>query len=95
MALKTVRVVAAVITDGGMIFATQRGYDYPSFHLSMDCFWATVRSGHLELKEAEDAKWLGADELDSVRWLPADLELVERMKYKLLIRSRDLRYMTD
>ncbi len=43
----------------------------------MDCFWATVRSGHLELKEAEDAKWLGADELDSVKWLPADLELIE------------------
>ncbi len=53
----------------------------------MDCFWAKVRSGHLELKEAEDAKWLGADELDSVKWLPADLELIEYIRYKLLTRS--------
>ena len=51
-------------------------YDYPGFHLSMDCFWATVKSGHLELKEAEDAKWLTKDELKDVKWLPADLELV-------------------
>ena len=51
-------------------------YDYPGFHLSMDCFWATVKSGHLELKEAEDAKWLTKDELKDVKWLPADLELI-------------------
>ena len=51
-------------------------YDYPGFHLSMDCFWATVKSGHLELKEAEAAKWLTKDELKDVKWLPADLELV-------------------
>lgn len=55
-------------------------YDYPDFHLSMDCFWARVISGQLELKEAEDAKWLAFDELNSVRWLPADLELVECIK---------------
>lgn len=41
-------------------------YDYPSFHLSMDCFWAEVTKGHLELKEAEAAKWLTKDQLDSV-----------------------------
>ena len=51
-------------------------YDYPGFHLSMDCFWATVKSGHLELKEAEAAKWLTKDELKDVKWLPADLELI-------------------
>ncbi len=55
-------------------------YDYPTFHLSMDCFWAEVQSGHLELKEAEDAKWLTHDQLDDVKWLPADQELVEKIR---------------
>ena len=59
-------------------------YDYPEFHLSMDCFWARVRSGHLELKEAEDARWLTKDELKDVKWLPADLELVEDIEQALL-----------
>ena len=52
-------------------------YDYPKFHLSMDCFWADILEGHLELKEAEDARWLAMDELDQVNWLPADQELIE------------------
>ena len=51
-------------------------YDYPTFHLSMDCFWAEVTKGHLELKEAEAAKWLTKDQLDSVAWLPADISLI-------------------
>ncbi len=55
-------------------------YDYPTFHLSMDCFWAEVISGHLELKEAEDARWLGKKDIMDVNWLPADLELVEDIK---------------
>ena len=55
-------------------------YDYPDFHLSMDCFWAEVVEGRLVLKEAEAAKWLTKSELDSVKWLPADLELVEKIK---------------
>ena len=54
-------------------------YDYPNFHLSMDCFWAEIKSGELVLKEAEAAKWLAKDELDSVQWLPADLQLVEKI----------------
>jgi len=54
-------------------------YDYPDFHLSMDCFWAEVVSGSLVLKEAEAAKWLSREELGSVNWLPADLELVEKI----------------
>ena len=58
-------------------------YDYPTFQLSMDCFWATVKSGHLELKEAEAARWLGKDELDEVEWLPADLELVDKTRESL------------
>ena len=55
-------------------------YDYPNFHLSMDCFWAEVVGGELLLKEAEAAKWLSLDELDSVDWLPADQELVDIIK---------------
>ena len=52
-------------------------YDYPDFHLSMDCFWCEVISGNLVLLEAQEARWLTKDELDSVKWLPADMGLVE------------------
>ena len=55
-------------------------YDYPTFHLSMDCFWAEVNAGHLELKEAEEAKWLTKDQLDSVTWLPADILLIDQIR---------------
>ena len=55
-------------------------YDYPAFHLSMDCFWCSIISGNLVLKEAEDAKWLTRDTIDSVAWLPADKGLVEKIK---------------
>lgn len=55
-------------------------YDYPTFHLSMDCFWAEVKAGHLELKEAEAAKWLTKDQLDSVIWLPADILLIDQIR---------------
>ena len=55
-------------------------YDYPDFHLSMDCFWCTIQSGNLVLKEAEDARWLTADTIDSVDWLPADITLIEKIK---------------
>lgn len=54
-------------------------YDYPDFHLSMDCFWCEVISGDLVLLEAQEARWLTKDELDSVKWLPADLGLVEKI----------------
>lgn len=128
--MKIVRVVAAIIIDGGKVFATQRGYgdfkggwefpggkiefnetpqealireikeeleveikvgslidtveyDYPTFHLSMDCFWAEIVSGGLVLKEHEDAKWLAKEELDSVEWLPADISLIDKLKEEL------------
>ena len=55
-------------------------YDYPTFHLSMDCFWAEVTSGQLELKEAAAAKWLTKEQLDSVAWLPADITLIEKIR---------------
>ena len=131
--MKTIHVAAAIIREGGRIFATQRGYgefkdfwefpggkvepgetpeealvreireeldteisvgeraarveyDYPEFHLSMECFFAEVVSGGLVLKEHEAARWLSGEELDSVDWLPADLELIERLR--LLMEGR-------
>lgn len=58
-------------------------YDYPQFHLTMHCFWCTVKSGDLVLKEHEAAKWLTKETLSSVDWLPADKGLIERLKCKL------------
>ena len=55
-------------------------YDYPTFHLSMDCFWAEIVSGELVLTEHEAAKWLTKGELDSVEWLPADITLIDKVK---------------
>lgn len=122
--MKTIRVVAAVITDGEKVFASARGYgdykgswefpggkiepgetpqealkreiaeeleveisvgekidtveyDYPQFHLSMDCFRCRIVSGTVKLVEAEAARWLTAEELPEVDWLPADRVLVE------------------
>lgn len=51
-------------------------WDYPSFHLTMHCYWCHVESGDLTLKEHEAARWLKREELDSVGWLPADLQLI-------------------
>ena len=59
-------------------------YDYPTFHLSMDCFWCVVLSGDLILKEAEAARWLTKDELDSVQWLPADRTILEKIQKAIL-----------
>lgn len=58
-------------------------YDYPIFHLSMDCFWCEVVKGELVLKEAEDAKWLKKEELGEVDWLPADVELIGKIGKEL------------
>lgn len=58
-------------------------YDYPTFHLSMDCFWAKVVSGQLKLLEAEAARWLDKDTMDTVAWLPADITIVDAIKAKL------------
>ncbi len=55
-------------------------YDYPEFHLSMDCFFCTLLSGSLTLKEHEAARWLSPAELDSVSWLPADRSLIDGLK---------------
>lgn len=58
-------------------------YDYPKFHLSMDCFWAKPVTNDWVLKEHEAARWLTGEELDLVEWLPADVVLVERIQEKL------------
>lgn len=58
-------------------------YDYPTFHLSMDCFWCEVLRGDLVLKEHEDAKWLDKESIDSVDWLPADVTLINKIKRDL------------
>lgn len=126
--MKTVKVVAAIITKDNKVFATQRGYgdfkdgwefpggkvepgetpedaivreikeelkaeikvtgflttvehDYPTFHLSMDCFWAELVDGtEMTLLEHEAAKWLTLDQIDSVDWLPADVKVVDAIK---------------
>ncbi len=59
-------------------------YDYPTFHLSMGCFWCEVVSGELKLLEAEAAKWLSKEELDSVNWLPADITLIDKIRKQML-----------
>ena len=58
-------------------------YDYPTFHLSMDCFWSEIVKGDLVLKEHEAAKWVTKEQLNSVEWLPADIKLVENISTKL------------
>ena len=58
-------------------------YDYPKFHLSMDCFWCEIMQGGLELKEHEAARGLSKEELYSVDWLPADVGVVEKIKKEL------------
>ena len=55
-------------------------YDYPQFHLTMHCFLCRVESGRLELKEHEAARWLAKEELGSVDWLPADLQIIDNIR---------------
>ena len=55
-------------------------YDYPEFHLSMNCFWCEVINGDLVLKEHEAAKWLTMAQLNDVEWLPADITLIEKIR---------------
>jgi 8-oxo-dGTP diphosphatase len=58
-------------------------YDYPAFHLSMHCFWCRIVEGTPVLKEHEAARWLDADSLDTVDWLPADLSIIPMIKDKM------------
>ena len=70
--------LAAEISVGRKIMTVE--YDYPTFHLSMDCFFCTLICGEPELLEHEAAKWLSRSELDSVPWLPADREVVDLLR---------------
>lgn len=58
-------------------------YDYPNFHLTMHCFFSSIREGNISLLEHEAMKWLSKDELESVAWLPADVEIIDEVR-KLL-----------
>lgn len=58
-------------------------YDYPEFHMDMDCFWCTVKDGNLTLKEAQSASWLCKEDLYSVKWLPADKDILEKIETRL------------
>ena len=60
-------------------------FDYPTFHLSMDCFWCQLIRGDLELLEAAEARWLTKETLKSVEWLPADLALVDKIENALAL----------
>ena len=59
-------------------------YDYPAFHLSMDCFWCEVVSGDLVLKEAEAVRWLTKEEFDSVQWLTADQTILDVIRSSMV-----------
>ena len=58
-------------------------YDYPEFHMDMDCFWCTVKDGNLTLREAQSASWLGKEDLYSVKWLPADKDILQKIETQL------------
>ena len=66
------------ITIGELVETIE--YDYPSFHLSMECFWCEVIKGDLVLKEHQAARWLDQNSLSEVEWLPADIALIRRLQ---------------
>ena len=69
------------ITVGDLIATVE--YDYPAFHLSMNCYWCQVTEGELKLVEAEEARWLTKETLYDVPWLPADITLIAKIKKKM------------
>ena len=64
-------------------YLTTVEYDYPAFHLSMNCYWCQVTEGELKLVEAEEARWLTKETLYDVPWLPADITLIAEIKKKM------------
>lgn len=69
------------ILVGDLIYTIE--YDYPTFHLSMDCFWCEIVKGNLVLKEHEAARWLDKDTIDDVEWLPADVTLIDIVRREI------------
>ena len=70
--------LSAEITVGDCLCTVE--WDYPDFHLRMHCFLCTLASGSMHLNEHEAARWLSPGELDSVQWLPADVQVINRLK---------------
>jgi 8-oxo-dGTP diphosphatase len=64
-------------------FLTSVEYDYPKFHMAMDCFMCSIISGRLTLLEHEAARWLAADELWQVKWLPSDIRVIEELEKRM------------
>ena len=75
--------LASEISVGELIDTVE--FDYPTFHLSMDCFWCQLIRGNLELLEAAEARWLTKETLKSVEWLPADSGLIEKIEKALAL----------
>ena len=65
-------------------------YDYPEFHLSMDCFWCRIEEGELTLLEHEAAKWLPRNNLRQVNWLPADIKVIEAIEKRGYVKQRSI-----
>ena len=61
-------------------FLCTTDYDYPTFHLTMHCYLCSIVSGEIELREHKSARWLTADLLNSVEWLPADMDVIKQLK---------------
>lgn len=78
---REIREELATEIEVGNILTTVE-HDYPKFHLTMHCYICSVISGQLLLREHEDAQWLSSDELESIKWLPADVEVVKLLKEK-------------
>ena len=70
-----------VITVGDYLTSVE--YDYPGFHLKMDCFMAEVVKGGLVLREHEAARWLSREDMDDVDWLPADRTIIDLIKTRM------------
>ena len=75
--------LASEIAVGALIDTVE--FDYPTFHLSIDCFWCQLIRGNLELLEAAEARWLTKETLKSVDWLPADSGLIEKIEKALAL----------
>lgn len=81
--------------DVGQLFTTVE-YDYPKFHLTMHCYLCTIISGDLSLLEHEDARWLAMDELNSVKWLPADKDVIEKLSTIFAMQKvKEQEFMTE
>lgn len=72
-------------------FITTVEYEYPEFHLVMDCFWSSIKNGELKLLEHEAARWLPLNDISQVKWLPADIEAINEIKnYDSRIKRKDI-----